>query len=96
MRRRAASHPVGLVSESFARSGGVRADARRCEVSSMKAQVKNQIAQLHSRPRMQNFWRERSDTLATSVEVFGSVRTHMMFFRPWLKCLHVAIHRFRS
>ena len=78
MRRRAASHPVGLVSESFARAVGVRADARRCEVSSMKAQVKNQIAQLHSRPRMENFW--QSDAKRTSVDVLGSVRTPMSFF----------------
>ena len=48
--RRAASHPVGLVSESYTRAVEDRADARHCGVSSIRAQAKNQIAQFHPNP----------------------------------------------
>ena len=50
MRQRAASHPVGLVSESCTRAVEDRADARHCGVSSMRAQAKNQIAQFLPNP----------------------------------------------
>ena len=50
MRQRAASHPVGLVSESYTRAVEDRADARHCGVSSMRAQAKNQIAQFLPNP----------------------------------------------
>ena len=45
MRQRTASHPVGLVSESYTWAVEDRADARRFGVSFMRAQAKNQIAQ---------------------------------------------------
>ena len=50
MRQLAASHPVGLVSESYTRAVEDRADARHCGVSSMRAQAKNQIAQFLPNP----------------------------------------------
>ena len=95
MRQRAASHPVGLVSESYTRAVEDRADARRCGVSFMRAQAKNQIAQFHPNPGRR--------ILGGAIRNVGDiclrirfVRTAMMFVRPWLKYHHVAIHRFRA
>ena len=74
---------------------GVVADARHCGVSSMRAQAKIQIAQFLPNPGRRILGGAIRNVGNICLRI-GSVRTPMMFVRPWLKYLHVAIHRFRA